>query len=423
MNHLHSIQQFLHRYDSTIWIRVIGTIMTTMANFMVRPFLTLYLFSKLDGNLLLTTLIIGLQPATGLIAGLLAGEVADRYGRKPVMVLALLLEAFSVIGYIFADSVLTFALLTIVNGIGGTLFQPAAQAQVTDVVPEERRSEVFALLHSALNLGVACGPLLGVVLYKISPTIGFVICASALLLFCLLVLWKIKETLPQEVRQQALQAKGQPKAKQHRLRFGEHKLVFGIVLAYLPFTLLYSQIESILPQHLKHNFTDYLSTYATILTINGTMVAICQLFIARFADRFPVHRVICAAFLIVACTAFGYGWSTSFLPLVISELFFTIGEMMNGPVIQKAVSIMAPTEMRGRYFAIFGAGWGISGMIGPILGALAFTHLGGAYWFSIIGLLLVVAAFIQRKLLRAAIQQPDTASHLQNTQVQNQATL
>ncbi|MGZ4111877.1 MAG: MFS transporter, partial [Tumebacillaceae bacterium] len=128
MNHLHSIQQFLHRYDSTIWIRVIGTIMTTMANFMVRPFLTLYLFSKLDGNLLLTTLIIGLQPATGLIAGLLAGEVADRYGRKPVMVLALLLEAFSVIGYIFADSVLTFALLTIVNGIGGTLFQPAAQA-------------------------------------------------------------------------------------------------------------------------------------------------------------------------------------------------------------------------------------------------------------------------------------------------------
>jgi MFS family permease len=415
---LDSIKHLLHRYDSTIWIRVIGTILTTMANFMVRPFLALYLYNKLEGDLLMTTLIVGLQPATGLVAGLLAGGIADRYGRKPVMVVALLLEALSVIGYIWASSTLVFALLTILNGIGGTLFQPAAQAQVADVVPVEQRSEVFALLHAALNLGVACGPILGVFLYKISPTIGFVICSSALLLFCLLVLWKIKETLPDEVRQQALQAKTQPKAKQTRLRLGEHKLVFGLVIASLPFTLLYSQIESILPQHLKTNFTDYLSTYATILTINGTMVAICQIVVAKWADRFPPHRVVFAAFLIVACTAFGYGWSTSFLPLVISELLFTVGEMMNGPVIQKAISIMAPPELRGRYFAVFGAGWGISGMLGPMLGALVFTHLGGNYWFSIIGALLIIAAFLQRKLLRAALSKQSFELPLPN-----QATL
>ncbi|KEO82260.1 MDR family MFS transporter [Tumebacillus flagellatus] len=397
-------QRLAARYDRTVWIRVLGTVLTTVAGFMIRPFLSLYLFDKMNGDLLITALIIGLQPLTGLIAGLYAGGLADRYGRKPVMVAAALLEAISVFGYIWADSILSFALITILNGLCGSLFFPAASAQVTDVVPEEKRAEVFALLHTALNVGAACGPLLGVAIYKVNPAIAFAICGGALLLNAVLILWKIPETLPADVRQRALGAKRNPAAKAPRLKVREHKLLFYMAGAALPVSLLYTQVESIFPQHLKTMFsTDYLTVFATLMTINGVMVVLGQILVARFAEKFPIQRVILIAYLLLAGTAIGYAWSNSFLLLVAAEILFTLGEMMNGPQIQKAVSVMAPPEWIGRYFAVFGTNWAICGAIGPLIGAYAFMHIGGHWWYTIISGLLVLAAIAQSRNVKRAL--------------------
>lgn len=401
-------RSILNRYDMTIWIRVLGTILTTVGSFMIRPFLALYLFDKLEENLTLAMLVIGLQSATGMIAGLFSGSFSDRFGRKPVMVLALLLEATAIIGYIFADSILTFALLTILNGIGGALFFPAANAQVTDVVPEEKRAEVFALLHTALNVGAAAGPLIGVKLYQINPAIAFSICAGAMLLFCLLLIWKIPETLPQEYRDRFKKGADGKSEPQPKFRLREHKMILFVSMASIPIALLYSQVETILPQHLKLNYDPetYLDTFATLLTINGLMVVTFQLLVARFADRFQVRWVVLTAYLLLSVTAFGYGAAPSFLVLVIAEIMFTLGEMMNGPVIQKAISMMSPPEYRGRYFAISGfMSWGLTGTFGPLIGALAFTTIGGMGWFGgIIAGLLVIFGFVQFRLLAVALQ-------------------
>lgn len=393
------IRALLARYDQAIWIRVLGTILTTFAGFMVRPFLALYLFDQLGNNLIAATLVIGLQPLTGMIASLYGGGLADRYGRKPLMVAALVIESFSMLGYIWADSLVSFATLTIINGIGASLFWPAASAQVADVVPEDRRSEVYALLHTALNVGAAAGPLLGVMIYKMNPDIGFALCAAALLAYCLLLLWKVPETLPEDVRRRAAQAHLAPKEQQPRIRVREHKLLFLMTLVAIPISLLYTQVESVLPQHLKVNFDDALNTYALLLTINGTMVVCTQLLIARYAERLPMKKVIIAAYLMLACTAFGYGFSTVFAFLVFAEIMFTLGEMLWGPQIQKAISIMAPEDLRGRYFSIFGLNWGVTGTFGPVLGATMFTHFGGDFWFAIVGVALIIGGFIQYRLV------------------------
>ncbi|TCP54396.1 putative MFS family arabinose efflux permease [Tumebacillus sp. BK434] len=393
----------LGRYDTAIWIRVIGTILTTFGSFMIRPFLALYLFDKLEGNLLLTAVIVGLQPLTGMIAGIYSGNLADRYGRKPMMVAALVTQAGTMIGYIFADSVLTFAMLTIINGLGQSMFWPAASAQITDLVPEEKRSEVFALMHTALNVGAATGPLIGVMIYKVDPAIAFGICALAELIYLVLLIWKVPETLPKEMRaNNAKAAAGEPGARPE-FKPRKHMILIWLTLAMVPCAMLYSQVEIILPQHMKTNFDDYLTTFATLLAINGTMVVCTQILIAKFADRFPVRNVILIAFLFLACTAFGYGWAKTFWVLVLAEISFTIGEMLNGPQIQKAISILSPPELRGRYFAIFGAHYSVTGTLAPTIGALTFAKYGGEAWFSIIGVLLIIAAIAHYQLLGRAL--------------------
>ncbi|MDN4094314.1 MFS transporter [Brevibacillus agri] len=400
------LQQMIARYDTTIWIRVIGTVLTTFAGFMLRPFLAFYLYDRMDGNLLVAAMVTSLQPLTSIISGYFAGSLSDRYGRKPLMIAALAIEAISMAGYIWAESIFAFATLTVLNGIGASLFWPAASAQITDVVPEEKRSEVFALLHTALNLGAAAGPLIGVAIYKVNPAIAFGICSCMLFVYALLLFWKVPETLPDHIRAQASRSAKTDQAP--RLKLAEHPTLIWMTLAAVPVSLLYSQVEIILPQHLRTQYTDFLSVFATLMTINGVLVVCCQIAIAKYAERFPAHWVILTAYLFLACVGFGYGWAPGFLILVLAEVLFTIGEMLYGPQIQKAISVMAPEEYRGRYFAIFGANWGITGTIGPSVGAVAFKGIGGALWFSILSLLLLVGGLFQYRFVKKATQtEPD----------------
>ncbi len=385
--------------------------MVTFANFMLRPFLAIYLYDKLDNNLLVAAMVVGLQPATSMVAGLYGGSLADRFGRKPLMVASLAIEAVTMIGFAFADSLLHFAVLTIINGVGASLFWPAASAQVSDVVPEEQRGEVFALLHTAVNVGAAMGPLIGVKVYQMNPAIAFFTCSLMMGLYCLLIIWKVPETLPKKDRTSSAvlqqtdgdDGENQAFSKQPKMVLREHKLLLAMTLLALPVSFLYSQVEIVLPQHLKTQYVDYLNVFAMLMTVNGIFVVCTQMLIAKYAEKFPAQRVILAAYLLLACVGVGYGWAPTFALLIVAEIFFTLGEMLYGPQIQKAVSVIAPEEYRGRYFSIFGSNWQLTGTFGPSLGALMFGVLGGGVWFSIVGAALLIAGFFQYGLVKKAM--------------------
>ncbi|WJH32951.1 MFS transporter [Paenibacillus sp. CC-CFT747] len=275
---------FYHNYDTAIWIRVIGTILTSLTNFMVRPFLVLYLYDKLNSSLLLPMIIIGLQPLCGLLVNLFAGNISDRFGRKPVLIVSLLIQTVTLSGYIFAESVWEYAVISILNGIGAALFMPAANAQIADVVPENKRAEVFALLHTALNVGSAGGPLIGVVLFAWSSQIVFLICALSVLAYLILVWIKVPETLPASSRSAAPET-GRAKAA---FRHGEHKAIYTLTVLALPVSLLYAQVESTLPLHLQTHFLDFKTVYAAMLTFNGLTVILLQLWLAKRTEGLPL---------------------------------------------------------------------------------------------------------------------------------------
>ncbi|ARU63727.1 MFS transporter [Tumebacillus avium] len=400
------IQNIYRRYDAAIWIRAFGTALTMMSSFMIRPFLALYLYDKLEGDLLITTLIVALQPGSSIIASLYAGGLSDRFGRKPLMLASLLISVFSLVGFALVESLLLFAVLSIINGIGNSLYGPAANAQIADMVPEEKRAEVFALMHTFLNVGVAIGPALGVMMYNMNPSYVFLFSAALAMIFALLILTKIPETLPEEVREKMRNKSGTAKQPRPKLRFREHKMLWWLTLGILPFTFMYSQAEIILPQHLKTNFTNYIETFALLMTFNGILVMCFQILTARFAEKYPMQRVMLYGLMLCSVTALGYGWAGTLALLLLSEMIFTFGEMLFMPQAQKAISTLAPVEFRARYFSIYGLNWSLTRTFGPFLGAIGFGHLGGSYWFTVIAVLLMASAVFMHRLISRSVLAP-----------------
>jgi MFS family permease len=396
-NHMRKIPFFsmLRGYDTAIWVRVIGTILISLTSFMMRPFLVFYLYDKLEGSIILSMMIIGLQPLCGMVVNLYAGGLSDRYGRKPMMLVSLIIQGFSVAGYIGATEVWHYALISIVNGIGFALFMPAANAQISDVVPAEKRAEVFALLHTALNVGSAFGPVCGLLLFTWRPNLIFLICSVTLFFYAALVGWKVPETLPVRSAQQQAAFRNKPKVK-----WTEHKNLLWLTLLAMPVTLLYAQVESTFPLHLEHHFTNYKSVFATIITFNGCVVIALQLWIAKRTERLPAYRMIAVSYLLFTLVALGYGYIPVLALLLIVEFLFTIGEMLYGPHSQKVISIIAPEEQRGWYFSVYGMNWQLSRAIGPVVGGLLMSRFSGEFMFTCLAGVILISGIAQTLMIR-----------------------
>ncbi|QJD83954.1 MDR family MFS transporter [Cohnella herbarum] len=388
----------LGRYDSGIWIRVLGSALTTITGFMIRPFLVLYLYDQMDGSVILPMIIVGLQPLCGMFVSWYGGGWSDRYGRKPIMLTALFLQMICMVGYVFAEDVWQYAMISIVNGIGFALYMPAANAQITDMVSEDKRAEVFALMHTAFNVGAAVGPVLGLLMFDWNPSAVFILSAISFVIYGSIVWLKLPETAPLTKGHSGSNIK-RAHAKT-KFSWKLHKPILLMTVLSLPVGLLYAQVESTLPLHLQTNFDSYRTVLASLLTFNGIMVIALQIWIARRTEAVSSHLIIAVSYALFAIVSIGYGYSNTILWLFAAEFIFTIGEMIFGPHMQKSVSIMAPEEQRGFYFSVYGSSQLLSRGLGPILGGLMLSWSNGETLFVALAVLIGIAGFLQVKVIR-----------------------
>ncbi|HET7656787.1 MAG TPA: MFS transporter, partial [Bacillales bacterium] len=112
------IRTYLHQFHSAIWIQVFGNGLMAFVNSLLLPFLTLYIYQNVQQNILLTTLVVGIQPFTEMVLTVVAGGWTDRWGRRRLMIISLIVQVLAVGGLFFAANLWIFALLTMMNGFG-----------------------------------------------------------------------------------------------------------------------------------------------------------------------------------------------------------------------------------------------------------------------------------------------------------------
>ncbi|TJY39718.1 MFS transporter [Cohnella pontilimi] len=400
------VRKMIGRYDSGIWIRVVGSAMSTVTSFMIRPFLVLYLYHKIEGSVFLPMLVVGLAPLCGMIVSWYGSGLSDRLGRKPIMFGSLLLQMLCMIGYAFAGEIWQYIAVSVINGIGAALFMPAANAQMTDMVPAERRAEVFALLHTGFNVGAAVGPILGLLMFRVNPMLVFFLSAASFLLNALLVYFKLPETSPLVVNRKisgASEVAASSASKRpggFRILFGSERMLLFVTLFTLPIGFLYALAETALTIHLGTHFAKPQDVFGWMLSFNGVMVILLQIWIARKTEAYRSYAVVGVSYALFTVVAFGYGYGATLIVLFAAEFVFTLGEMMNGPHMQKVISLMASEEKRGYYFTVFGASRLLAQGLGPILGGLLLASTNGETLFTVLAVLLAGAGVAQYRVMK-----------------------
>ncbi|MBO4336244.1 MAG: MFS transporter [Desulfovibrio sp.] len=148
------------------YLRVLCTnFLSSFAFFLVAPLLSLYLSETFHASKDLIGLALSGYTITLLLARPLAGGLADRFPRKPMLLLCLFCFLLCFGGYLLAASLLSFVLVRTLQGIPSGGFTVINNTMVLDVVAPARRNEAIGYYGISSNLSMAIAPMMGVWLY------------------------------------------------------------------------------------------------------------------------------------------------------------------------------------------------------------------------------------------------------------------
>lgn len=389
------LRTYLDRFESVIWIQVIGNGLAAFVNSLLLPFLTLYIYQNVHQNIVVTTLVIGMQPFTEMLLTLVAGGWTDRWGRRPLMIVSLIIQILAMGGLFFVSSLWVIGFLTMINGFGRFLYIPAARAQVADVTPEDRRSEVFALLATAESIGGLVGPVSGALVFHANPSLIFLMASLSLLLYLVLVVRGVPESKPRSITQENNISKKRPV-----FYWRNHRLLWLLMFGTLPISFFHSQMETNWPVFLKAHFVNYLVIFSTLETVGSLCFIFLEVWVVRRTEHYRTSRIVGASYVLYAIAAIGLALSRNLYLLLACEMLLCLAAMGSLNHLQKIISILAPVDNRGQYFALYGMNWDISRAIGPFVGGWLMTHIGGSGLFMTCALLLTVGGFTQMRTLK-----------------------
>jgi MFS family permease len=140
----------------------IGNLFMAMAFYQLIPTLPLYIKEELGGDKGSIGAIMAAFTVSALIIRPFTGIVLDRYGRKWVFVLSLLVFSLMFSGYMLAGSLLAMVVLRLVHGFAWGVTTTSGSTVVVDILPKSKMGEGIGFYGLSMTLAMALGPLIGI---------------------------------------------------------------------------------------------------------------------------------------------------------------------------------------------------------------------------------------------------------------------
>lgn len=334
---------------------------------------------------------IGLLAASYAIAQFLLspiwGRLSDRFGRKPIIAVALIGLASSYLMFGLANSLLWLFVSRILQGVFSGASIPVAQAYVADVTTKESRIKGMGNLGAVLSSGFIFGPGLGGALSAINFSFPFFV-ASAIAIFSFIsVLIFLPESLSKKAEQ--LTIKEGFLNFQHMLTGLKGELGSFFILIFLwSFALTNNEVAVPLFGSEKLNLSA--TTIGYFFSVQGMLAALVQsVLIYKITHLFGEHKTVILGLLIMAIGLFLVPFAKANAFLLMFMIMMTLGSSMTRPTLATLVS-KGTKEGQGTTMGIFASFESLGRIFGPLLGGYLFSTFGFHSPFTISAVLILV---------------------------------
>ncbi len=400
-----------------VYLLCLGTFVNRVGTLVI-IFLSRYIEAKLGLGAEFATQTIGMFGLGSLLAALAGGHLADRVGRRFVMIMALLGSALVLAVFPYLGSPLSVLAAAFVLALVGDMYRPAASAMIADLVTPDRRAHAFGLMYFSINLGVSFAPFVGGYLAAVSFPWLFRVDALTAGAYGLFIAITIKETLPSNrsnanVTPQASAHPDQTEPPSPSLRAAAQRIVGDRVfmiyaLAVFLTSIVYLQCISTLPIH----FMDCgisTTTFGSLIAINGIMIVALQLPITSVVNRLPRGSMMMLGSLLIGVGYWIVGFHSAVWFFGLSIAVWTLGELVHAPLMHAIVSDLAPVDLRGRYMGVIAMSFAAALTVGAPIGGMVLQRAGEAFlWWGCLGLSVLAALCFYR--VRGAIEKRDMAA-------------
>lgn len=381
--------------DARLWSLAIARLVVTAGFSAVMPFLAMHLAVDRQVPVVGIGLLWTLVGACSAAAQWLAGEVADRLGRRPVMLAGMILRSLNLaaLGYAVGAraGIPVIASLCVLNGMMRAFYDPIASAVVASLSAPEERLAAFSLHRVGSSLGWVLGPLVATLASEAAYHLLFWVAAPVTLLAAGLVAF-IPETRPAapraNIRLRELLSLRAFRRDPTFLRF-----LGGTFTFFLLQTQMYHMLSIYAAKHIGLDRGHVGSLFA----LNGILVVLLQLPAVRL-----IRYIGTSGALVLGCLGFfasyiACGLAVDYLSLLACFGVLTLCEIIALPAQQTAVTALAPPERVAPYAGMFGLVQGAAQTAGPLLGTMLLDWVSprGA-WFVLSSLGLVALVLYRR---------------------------
>jgi ACDE family multidrug resistance protein len=334
----------------------------------------------------------------GVFLAPVLGVMADRWGRKRILVPSLVIFALAGVACGLVRNFHWLLAFRAIQGIGASALGSLNTTIIGDLYAGPRRAEAMGYNASILSIGTASYPAIGGALALLGWFYPFYLPVLALPVG-LLVLARLRS--PEPRTEQSLKKYLAGAWSQIRdIR------VIGILTAgTVTFIFVYGALLTYLSFLLDQRFHASSLTIGLTVTAMSLTTAAVSSQLGRINRRFSLGAIIVTAFVCYAVALFLIPLMPSMLLLLIPMLIFGAGQGMNIPSLQTAVAGLAPIEYRAALMSVNAMMLRLGQTIGPPLVAIAYVYGGfDAAFYSTAGLALLTAivGFVGRRLVGKA---------------------
>lgn len=299
------------------------------------------------------------------------GNLSDRFGRRPIILIALTGLTIDYVIMGFAPNIVWLFIGHTIAGISGASVATAT-AYIADITPKEQRAQRFGLIGAAIGLGFIAGPVVGGILGELGPRFPFYAAAALAASALILGFFVLPESLRKDRRRPFRLVRANPFGALWAL--SRIPVVLWLLGTLLLFTLASQAFPTAWPFFTIEVLSFSSGQIGLALGAFGLGFAVSQaVLMGPIIKRLGEWSTVLIGMLCAAVAFTGTALIHSELPLYI---FLIIGSMagLAGPAINSLMSHQVADDAQGELQGAINATNSLAAILGPLMATQLFNH-------------------------------------------------